>query len=249
MRCILSFLVFLLSFSFCFAQNFTIAAAADLRFALDEIIASYKKTSPIIKIEAIYGSSANLYQQLSNQAPFDIFFSADISYADKLFNQNLTTSKPKKYAVGSIVLWSENKDVSKGIEILKSSTIKKISIANPDHAPYGKRAAECLKYYKIYELVQSKIVKGENVSQAAQFVLTGNADIGIIALSLALSPEMSSKGKCFIIDTKSYSKLDQAYVVMKKSAANKDIKKFLKYIETDPAQKIFKKYGFKIPTD
>ncbi|MDR3667832.1 MAG: molybdate ABC transporter substrate-binding protein [Ignavibacteriaceae bacterium] len=229
------------------AQSITIAAAADLRYALDDITKLYKENHQDVKIDAIYGSSGNLFQQISNQAPYDLFFSADLSFANKLDSLKLTSGKPTIYAVGHLVLWSSTKDVSKGLDILKSNDIKKISIANPVVAPYGKRAVETLNYYKLYDIIKDKIVKGDNVSQAAQFVLTGNAEVGIIALSLALSPEMSSKGKYFLIDEKSYSKLEQAYVVLKKSEKKKELLDFVKFLGTKKVKDIFSKYGFKLP--
>lgn len=231
------------------AQTITIAAAADLRFVMDEMTSEFKKSNPNIKIDVIYGSSGNLYQQIVNQAPFDIFFSADISYPKKLESLNLAGNKPKLYAIGHLVMWSAKLDISKGIEILKSNDVKNIAIANPKVAPYGKRAIECLKYYKIDNQVKDKIVQGENVSQAAQFVLTGNAEIGLIALSLALSPEMKTIGKYFSIDEKSYSKLEQAYIIIKKSETNKAVLKFTQFVETEQARKLFGKYGFKLPNE
>jgi molybdate transport system substrate-binding protein len=229
------------------AQTITIAAAADLRNALDDITKLYKEKHQDLKVDVIYGSSGSLYQQISNQAPFDLFFSADVSFAAKLDSLKLTSGKPTIYAVGHLVLWSNTKDVSKGLDLLKSEEIKKISIANPEVAPYGKRAVESLKYYKLYDIIKDKIVKGDNVSQAAQFVLTGNAEVGIIALSLALSTEMSAKGKYFLIDEKSYSKFEQAYVVLKKSEKNKELLDFVKFLDTKKVKDIFNKYGFKLP--
>ena len=229
------------------AQSISIAAAADLRNALDDITRLYKENHKDVKLDVIYGSSGNFYQQIVNQAPFDLFFSADVSFPNKLAEQKLITGKPKVYAIGRLVLWSATKDVSKGLDLLKSNDIKKISVANPEIAPYGKRAIESLKYYNLYDQIKDKIVKGDNVSQAAQFVLTGNADAGIIALSLALSPEMSSKGKYFLIDEKSYSKLEQAYVILKKSEKNKELIDFVKFLETKKVKDILNKFGFKIP--
>lgn len=229
------------------AQSIKIAAAADLRFALDDITKLYKETHKNVKIDLIYGSSGNLFEQISNQAPYDLFFSADISFPAKLEELKLVFGKPILYAIGRVVLWSSTKDVSKGLDILTSKDIKIISIANPVHAPYGTRAVESLKYFNLYDKIKDKIVKGDNVSQAAQFVLTGNAEVGIIALSLALSPEMSAKGKYFLIDEKSYSKLEQAYVVLKKSEKKKEIIDFVKFFETRKVKDLLNKYGFKLP--
>ena len=229
------------------AQSITIAAAADLRNALDEITSLYKENHKDLKIDLIYGSSGSLFQQISNQAPFDLFFSADLNFPAKLDSLKLTSGKPKIYAVGHLVLWSSSKDVSKGLDLLKSQGVKKISIANPEFAPYGKRAVESLKFYNLYDQIKNKIVKGDNVSQAAQFVLTGNAEVGIIALSLALSPEMSAKGKYFLIDENSYSKMEQAYVILKKSEKNKELLDFVKFLETKKVKDLLNKYGFKLP--
>jgi molybdate transport system substrate-binding protein len=229
------------------AQNVTVAAAADLRYALDEVISRYKLQNPNVKIDVIYGASGNLYQQITNKAPFDIFFSADNSYPLKLSESGLISGTPKLYAIGHLVLWSANKDITKGIYSLKSRNIKKISIANPEVAPYGKRAVECLKYYKLDELLKDKIVKADNVSQAAQFVLTGNADAGLIALSLAMSKEMKGKGRYIQMDEKSYTKLEQSYVLLKAGDKNTNAVNFIKFIDSKTAKDIFSKYGFKLP--
>jgi molybdate transport system substrate-binding protein len=231
------------------AQTVTIAAAADLRFVMDELVNEFRKANPGISVEVIYGSSGNLYQQIVNQAPFNIFFSADISYPKKLDSLKLAGTRPKLYAVGHLVMWSAKPDVSKGIEVLTASEVKKIAIANPRVAPYGKRAMECLKYYRVESLVKDKLVEGENVSQAAQFVLTGNAEVGLIALSLALSPEMKAKGKYYSIDEKSYSKLEQAYVILRNSETNRTVLQFVHFIETEKSRKLFGKYGFKLPDE
>jgi molybdate transport system substrate-binding protein len=239
--------VILIAFSTLSAQTINIAAAADLRFVLDQAAKEFKISNPGVNVEIIYGSSGNLYQQIVNQAPFDIFFSADISFPKKLDSLGLTATKPKLYAIGHLVMWSSSQDVSKGIELLKNTDIKKIAIANPRLAPYGKRAVECLKYYGMESQLQNKIVEGENVSQAAQFVLTGNAEVGLIALSLVLAPEMKTKGKYFLIDEKSYSELDQGYVILKNSASNNNVIKFTRFIESEKFRTLFAAYGFKLP--
>ncbi|MEI6900804.1 MAG: molybdate ABC transporter substrate-binding protein [Bacteroidota bacterium] len=246
---ILAFCLFIIATNNLPAQTVSVAAAADLRFVMDELISEFKKTNPDAKVEVIYGSSGNLYQQIVNQAPFSIFFSADIAYPKKLDSLKLAVSKPKLYAIGHLVLWSGAMDVSKGMDLLTSPDVKKIAIANPRVAPYGKRAMECLKYYGLDDKITDKIVQGENVSQAAQFVLTGNAEVGLIALSLALSPEMKSKGKFFPINEKSYSKLEQAYVIVKNPKTNKEVLKFIQFIENEQSRKLFGKYGFKLPNE
>jgi molybdate transport system substrate-binding protein len=229
------------------SQKVLVAAASDLRYAIDEIAMAYKKVNPKSDIKVTYGSSGNAYQQIVNGAPYDIYFSADILYPNKLKAQGLTASNSKLYAIGYIVLWSNQIDVSKGMSSLNDSKISKIAIANPTHAPYGLRAEESLKHYKMYDGLKSKFIMGENISQAAQFAQTGNAEVGILALSLVLSPTMKNQGKYFLIDSKSYSPLEQAYIIIKKQTVNPETYKFAKFIATPTARGIFKRYGFKLP--
>lgn len=228
-------------------ETITIAAAADLQYALDDIKVAFIKKNPNAKVEIIYGSSGNLYQQIVNKAPFDVFFSADILYPNKLDSAGLAATKPKLYAIGFLVLWTTQLDTLEGFDLLISTKVSKIAIANPKHAPYGKRAVEFLKYYNYYDKVKDKFVEGENISQTAQFVLTGNAEIGIIALSLALSPAMQKEGKFILIDEKSHSPLEQAYIIVKGSETKSGVQQFYDFVGTAEAREIFTKYGFRLP--
>lgn len=247
-RIIISFAFILLIIS-ASAQKVNVAAAADLRYAMDEVVAAYKKHNPKSDIKVTYGSSGNAYQQIINGAPYDIYFSADIMYPQKLAEQGLTVSKPKLYAIGFIVLWSNQIDVSSGISSLNDPKLKKLAIANPEHAPYGKRAQESLQYYKLYDKLKDKIILGENISQTAQYAQTGNAEVGILALSLVMSPALKNQGKYFLIDSKSYSPLEQAYVIIKKPKLNTETYKFAKFVATPEARGILKNYGFKLPNE
>ena len=160
-----------------------IAAAADLKFAMDSIISVFKSQHLGTDIDVTYGSSGKFFEQISNDAPFDIFFSADKDYPNKLQEKGFTVGSGKAYGIGQIVLWSKKTDPNLlQMKTLLNADIKKIAIANAEHAPYGKRAKESLEYYKLYERVQDKLVYGENIAQTAQFVTTGAADIGIVAL-------------------------------------------------------------------
>ncbi len=228
------------------AQTVKVAAAADLRYAMDEIAKLYMKTNPGTNIEIVFGSSGNAYTQIANGAPFDIYFSADIMYPQKLKEAGLTISEPKMYAIGRIVLWSSTLDISKGMDVLKTPKIK-IATANPDHAPYGQRAVEALKYYKLYDQVEKQLTFGENISQAAQFCLTGNAEAGLLALSLVLSPSMADKGKYFLIPETDHRPLEQGFVLLKQAEGNKTAFDFSNYVSTSPARAIFEKYGFTLP--
>jgi molybdate transport system substrate-binding protein len=217
------------------AQTVKVTAAADLRYAMDEIAKLYMKTNPGTNIEVVFGSSGNAYTKLSNGAPFDIYFSADIMYPQKLKEAGLTISEPKLYAIGRLVLWSSTLDVSKGMDVLKTPRIK-IATANPEHAPYGQRAIEALKHYKLYNQVEKQLTFGENISQAAQFCLTGNAEAGLLALSLVLSPTMSNKGKYYLIPETAHRPLEQGFVLLKRAEGNKTALDFSNYVSTPPLQ-------------
>ncbi|MEJ7740743.1 MAG: molybdate ABC transporter substrate-binding protein [Chitinophagaceae bacterium] len=225
----------------------TIAAASDLKVAMDSIIALFHTSHPSMPVSVIYGSSGKLFQQIIKQAPFDLYFSADIDYAKKLAQLGLTDSEPRIYAVGRIVIWSNKISTQKGISSLLDEMVNKIAIANPAHAPYGKRAEEALLFYGIHDQVRSKLVLGENISQTAQYVSSGAAEIGIIALSLALSPALRQQGNYFLIPDTAHRKLEQAYVILKRAAENRSADLFSDFITSKQAKDILKKNGFTFP--
>lgn len=229
------------------AQKVKIAAAADLRYAMDEIVQAYKASNPSADIEVVYGSSGNAFTQISNGAPYDVYFSADIMYPRKLKETGLTATDPKLYAIGRIVLWSATIDITKGLQVLADKPNIKIATANPDHAPYGARAVEALKYYKLWTKTERQLIYGENISQAAQFCMTGNADAGLLALSLVLSPAMNNQGRYYLIDAKSHTPLEQAYVILKRAKGNSQAYSFVDFVASKPARAIFEKYGFSLP--
>lgn len=193
------------------AGEITIAAASDLNFAFKEIVADFeKKTGNTVKLSL--GSSGNFFAQLSNGAPFDLFFSADIGYPKKLEEAGLAEPGTlHMYAVGRLVVWVPKGspiDVGAlGIKALQHPSVKKIAIANPRHAPYGRAAVVAMEYYKVHDAVKDKLVLGENISQTAQFVQTGGADVGIIALSLAVAPAMKEAGTLWEVPLEAYPRL------------------------------------------
>ena len=230
-----------------YGQNVRVAAAADLRYALDEIINEFVRTQPKAKIDAVYGSSGNAYNQILNGAPYDIYFSADVAYPQKLSEQGYTLTAPRLYGIGRIVLWSSSLDVTRGLSVLTEKQNIKIAIANPAHAPYGDRTVEALKHYKLYDKLKSQFIYGENVSQASQFCLSGNADAGFLALSIVLSPSVSNKGKWYIIDSASHKPLEQAYVVLRHAKGNKEAFAFAEFVNSAKSKGILEKYGFSLP--
>ncbi len=240
------FLLLCVSYTVRAAEKISIAAASDLKFAMDEICRTFEETNPGIKVEVSYGSSGNFFAQIKQGAPFDIFFSADITYPKHLEEEGLAVMGTRElYAIGKIVLWIPKKsklNFQKGLEVLLE--VKRLAIANPKHAPYGKAAEEALRYYGLWDKVQDKLVFGESISQTAQFVQTGAVDAGIIALSLAISPRMANEGSYWIIPTESYSRLDQAYAVLQRGKDKSGVKIFLEFVQGKKGKKILSHYGF-----
>jgi len=217
-----------------------IAAASDMKFALDEIAKVYMSRHSETKINTMFGSSGKTFTQISNGAPYDIYYSADIDYPNKLKAAGKAVGDVKPYAIGRIVLWSDTVDISKGMNVLLSPKINKIAIANPEHAPYGRAAVAALKTYGIYDQIKSKLIYGENISQAAQYVQTHAADVGILALSIASSPVLRNIPS-FLIPKNAHPELIQGYVLVKNNPEAKD---FLTFFESKEANDILQKYGF-----
>jgi molybdate transport system substrate-binding protein len=230
------------------ADKIIVVAAADLKFAMDEIVTGFKKNQPGHEVEVIYGSSGKFHTQIQQGAPYDLFFSADIGYPRELFKQGLAASEVRPYAVGRIVLWSAEMDSAKmTLANLTDPKVTKIAIANPKHAPYGKRAEEALRSAGLWDKVQLKLVFGENIAQTAQYVQSGNAQVGIIALSLAVNPELAKKGGYFLIPDNLHNPLEQGFIITKTGANKLLAKKFAEYIGSKQARGIMTKYGFVLP--
>jgi molybdate transport system substrate-binding protein len=232
-------------------QEIAVAAAADLKFAMGELAANFEKQTGT-KVNVTYGSSGNFFSQIQNGAPFDLFFSADVEYARKLESGGLAEPGTLyNYAVGRIVIWMPQGvkvDLNaQGMGALLDAAIQKIAIANPAHAPYGRAAVAAMKKAGIYEKVEPKLVYGENISQAAQFVQSGNAQAGIIALSLAISPAMKDSGKMWLIPAELHPPIEQAAVVVKSSQKKEAAKAFVEYIKSAAGKAVMDKYGFTTP--
>ncbi len=241
----------LLASVFCPAQEITVAAAADLQFAFQDVAARFQKdTGHPVKL--VFGSSGNFFAQIQNGAPFDVYFSADIDYPKRLEAAGLDEPGTLyEYATGKIVLWapSDTKvDLSHGLQALLDAKVQKIAIANPEHAPYGRAAVAAMRHEGIYDKVSSKLVLGENISQTASLVVSGGADAGIIALSLAVAPAMKAKGRYAEIPTGEYPTIEQAAIILKSSKNKPIAQQFMAYIKTSEIQTILSSYGFVVPT-
>jgi molybdate transport system substrate-binding protein len=229
------------------AKEIRVAAAADLKSAMAELAGQFEKHTGT-NVHVTYGSSGNFFSQLQNGAPFDLFFSADIEYPKRLEAAGLVEPGQRyEYGVGRIVMWTPadaKVDVTLGRwNALLDARVEKIAIANPEHAPYGRAAVAALEKAGIYEQVKGKLVYGENISQAAQFVQSGNAQAGIIALSLAISPPMKD-GKRWEIPAEMHPPIEQGAVVLRNAKNKEAARAFLEFVRTREGLAILEKYGF-----
>ena len=233
-------------------REVAVAAASDLNFALDELNAAFRRDHPDVAVTATYGSSGNIFAQISNGAPYDLFFSADRVYPDRLVEAGLAEGDSTfVYGVGRIVVWvpaGSKIDVERlGVRALEDPRVRKVAIANPEHAPYGRAARAALESLGVWETVQPKIVLGESVTQAAQFVESGAADAGLIALSLALSPRMRGKGAYWEIPADTHPSLEQAAVVVSRSRDREATRIYLDFVRGPEGRTILQRYGFSMP--
>lgn len=231
-------------------QELRVAAAADLQAVFQDLGGRFQKETGHT-VELTFGSSGNFFSQIQNGAPFDMFFSADIDYPARLEAAgSIEPGSLYRYATGRIVLWARKDstiDVKQGLQTLTDSRVRKVSIANPEHAPYGRAAVAALRHAKIYEKVRDKLVLGENVSQAAQFVESGNADVGILALSLALAPPLKSAGTYYEIPASFYPAIDQASVILKSSKQKEIARQFLTFLERPDIAEFMRNNGLDVP--
>jgi molybdate transport system substrate-binding protein len=235
-----------------FAGEAKITAAADLVYAFKEMEIAFEKQNPGEKLSIAYGSSGKAFTQIKNGAPYDMFFSADMGYVQKLKDAGLAVGEPKPYAYGRIGIWvprGKGIDVSKGISALTDPKVKKIAIADPAHAPYGVAAVNALKSQNLYDKLKEKFVLGENVSQAAQFTQSGAAEVGMLPISLAYSETLKKSGDFYLLPAAWHNDIVQGYGVLKAGEKNPTARKFEAFVASKEGRAIFKKYGFVLPNE
>ena len=230
------------------ANKITIFGASDLKFAMDTIKDEFLKENLENSIDIVYGSSGKGMRQIENGAPYDIYFSANMDYVKYLYKKGEIVTTPKLYAIGRVVIWSKNRHFNPqiGFDNFSQKWVDKIAIANPIHAPYGEKSKQAMESIGIYKKIKSQIVFGENISITAGYIYTQSVEIGIISLSLALSPNIAN-GKNFayyLIDDKLHKPLNQGYGITKYGSSSTLAKKFYDFMQTDKANLIMKKFGF-----
>ena len=229
-----------------------IAAASDLQFALRDLIETFEADNASVTVEATYGSSGNLFGQVRNGAPFDAFFSADIAYARELETSGLAgAGSTRSYALGALALWVPDDspiDVAAlGMDALLDPAAARIAIANPEHAPYGRAAVAAMESAGVHDAVVGRLVLGENVSQAAQFVESGSADIGIVALSIVRAPTLEGVGTFIEVPAGLYPPIEQGVVVLDRAADREVAESFVTFVLSDAARPVLERYGFVVP--
>jgi molybdate transport system substrate-binding protein len=226
-------------------HTLSIAAAADLNFALEEISREFRKLQPAIDLQIAYGSSGNFYSQLRNHAPFDVFLSADVEYPRKLAQEGFAGADSVfVYAVGRIVVWVPAPSPLDPATALQSNAVRHLAIANPRHAPYGRAAELAMRSLGVYDSVEGKLVLGENIAQTLQFIQSGAADAGIVALSLAIAPPVRGQGRYWEIPLGAYPRMEQGGVILKESA---DARAFRSWLLAPEGRSLLKRYGFFLP--
>jgi molybdate transport system substrate-binding protein len=226
-----------------------VATAANMKYAMEELRADFS-TSKKIEVKAVYGSSGKLVTQIKNGAPFDIFVSADVGYADSAVKWGYGASKPRIYAFGKLALWTmKNLDLKKGLSVLTDSGIGKIAIGDPKVTVYGPASIEAMKKAGVYDKVKAQFVFADNIAQVAEFIVTQSADIGLTAVSIAMSEPMHGKGTWVAVDSSLYSPIGQAAIMLKYGDDNNPeiMKAFYEYLYSERARAILKQFGYSLP--
>jgi molybdate transport system substrate-binding protein len=235
------------------ATQVRVAAAADLKFALGDIEEALADARPDLELVVSYGSSGTFFQQLSEGAPYDLFLSADLAFPERLAEDGLAAPDDVfSYAVGRIVVWAPDgspADPDLGLEALADPAVRKVAIANPEHAPYGQAAVAAMRSAGVYDAVEGKLVLGENVAQAAEFAWGGDAQAGVFALSLALAPEFTDRGAYTAVPLDSYPRIDQGGVVVGHAANPDGARAVRDFIVGEEGRAILERWGFSMPED
>jgi len=233
-----------------FAGNINLAVAANVSYAIDNLITKFHETNPNTKVQVTLGSSGKLTAQIKNGAPYQLFLSANMKYPKALYKQNIAITKPLVYAKGSLAILSDKKiDFTQGINVITQKSISKIAIANPRTAPYGKAALEAITKKGLLQSTQKKFAYAESVTQTVAYTLTA-ADIGFVAKSSLFSPKMKryKQNENWIeVDPTLYTPIDQGIVILKNAQDNKEAKAFYDFVLSKDAKVIFKKYGYLLP--
>lgn len=228
-----------------------IATAANVQYVMQELQKAFERETGI-QTEMVVSSSGKLTTQIREGAPFDVFVSADTRYPQEIYNHGGGQEPPRVYARGALVLWTADSTAVPGLSVLTSDTIRKIALANPQTAPYGRAAVQVLEKAGLYDKVRTKLVYGESIAQTTQFIQTRAADVGFTALSVVLSPELKQKGRWIKLDSTSYEPIEQSAVLLMHSEDSPKLlpsRRFYEFLYSSKARAIFRQYGYTVQED
>jgi molybdate transport system substrate-binding protein len=232
------------------AAPLLVAAAADLAYSIDELSAAFRAQEPQAQVKVSTGASGNFFAQIRNGAPFDVFLSADVGYPAQLAKLGAADGKTlTPYAIGRIALWTLDPrlDLAQGLAAVRDPRVTRVAIANPGTAPYGRAAQAALERDGLWRVVAPKLVIGENVAQTAQFVQSGNAQLGIVSLSTLRAPKLAGVGRYVLIPDTGLAPIEQAAIVTMHGAANPLAQRFVRFLASPAAQAILQRHGFAPP--
>jgi molybdate transport system substrate-binding protein len=231
------------------AEPLTVAVAANVKFVFDELREEFHKSTGI-EANGVFASSGKINAQIKSGAPFDVFMSADMEFPEALYLEGLAIAPPRVYAQGVLVLWTLHPyDMTQGMKVLTNADVKKIAIANPKLAPYGREAIRALDYYKLRGTVEPKLIFGESIGQVNQYIDTQAVEIGFTAKSVVMAAQMQGRGKWLEVPKESYQPIEQGIVILKHGAeTNADsAKRFMEFMTSTKARSILEKFGYILP--
>ena len=232
------------------AATLLVAAASDLVYCIDELGAAFRKEQPTAEVKVTTGASGNFFAQIKRGAPFDVFMSADMEYPRRLVQEGAADpASLKPYAIGRLAVWTFDArfDLGKGMQVFADPRLARVAIANPEVAPYGRAARGALMHHGMWDKVQGKLAIGENVAQAAQFVQTGNAQLGIVSLATVLSPRLKGVGRYYVVPEEGVAPIEQGAVVTRHGQGNPLAARFIQFLQTKAARDILQRSGFGLP--
>lgn len=231
-------------------QTLLVAAASDLSHSMDALAAAFAKEVPGARLKVSLGSSGNFFAQIKHGAPFDVFMAADMHYPAQLAREGAAEAATlTPYAIGRVAIWSldKNIDLSQGMRVFTNPAVTRVAIANPELAPYGSAARAALQQHGYWDAVKNKLVIGENVAQTAQFVQTGNAQLGIVSYATVRAPQLQGLGSHYLIPDTGVPPILQGAIVTRHGRANALSARFLKFLSSPAARQILIKAGFTLP--
>lgn len=232
------------------AEPLTIAAASDLTYVIDELGAAFRKEAPQAELKVSLGASGNFFAQIKNGAPFQVFMAADLRYPGQLAQEGAADgSTLVTYAVGRIALWTADPrlDLKQGLRVLNDARVARVAIANPDVAPYGRAAKAALEHLGYWDAIKGKLVIGENIAQTAQFVQTGNAQLGIVSYATVMAPRLKGVGSHYLIPDQGLAPIEQGAIVTTRGKGSPLAAQFVRWLRSPPAREILLRHGFGLP--